>query len=71
MESAVGPLVLALRSLRSQILFSSKRADPLLVNPRHFGRSCAVYWYVEILQRGFEGVFVAFRLATLRALSLL
>ena len=28
------------------------------------------YWYFEILQRGFEGVFVAFLLATLRALSL-
>ena len=26
-------------------------------------------WYVEILQRGVEGVFVAFLLATLRALS--
>ena len=28
-------------------------------------------WYVEILQRGFEGVFVAFLLATLRALFLM
>ena len=45
-ESAGGPLVLALRSLRflsaSQILFFSWKAAPLLMRPRHFDRSCAV-----------------------------
>ena len=48
MESAGGPLVLAMHSLRfpsaSQIhfFFFSKRAVPLLMRPRHFNRSCAV-----------------------------
>ena len=46
MESACDPLVFALRSLRflsaSQILFSSQRAAPLLMRPRHFDRICAV-----------------------------
>ena len=30
-----------------------------------------LFWYVEILQIGFEGIFVVFPLATLRAISLL
>ena len=61
-----GQFVFALHSL---ILFPSKRAVPLLMRPRHFDRSCTPLWYVEYLQRGYEGVFEAFLLAIVRALS--
>ena len=46
MESSGGSLVLALRPLRflsaTHILFSSYRAAPLFMRPRHYDRSCAV-----------------------------
>ena len=74
MESAGGPLVLALRSLR----FLSASKIPFFIESFSFVDEIAPVqsvprpnWYVVILQRGFEGVFVAFLLATSRALSLL
>ena len=79
LKSAGNPLILTMRSMyflsASQIIFPSYRPDPLLLGHRRFDRFCALfprpYWYVEIIQRGFEGVFEAFLLTTLTARSLL
>ena len=74
-ESDDGPLALAFLSSRflsaSQILFASNWEAPLLIRQRHC--LCSILsslfpglsWDIEILKRGFKGVFVAFLLATL------
>ena len=59
-ESDDGPLALVLLSLRflsaSQILFASNWEAP---------QDPGLSWNIEILKRGFKGVFVGFLLATL------
>ena len=73
-DSSVGDaLALASRYARfcsaSLILFVSYSLEPLLMRPRNFARSCAIgshdCWYVEILEGGFEGVFVSLFLTTM------
>ena len=37
------------------------------MRPRHFVRSCAICWYVEVFKGGFEGVLVSLLLTTMGA----